>query len=151
MFLYSVKVGCEVSLFTLISCVFSFSRIFFGMLCWSSEKTWLLLWNNHRYTEMMKWILSATILFLFCALHHAQTMSVSSFVLDESDLTANLQGTIVLDQNGGKCALIRIQTTHKPKSVIRISLCRMTQRNPNDRFGLWTVQMPCMSSTIFMS
>lgn len=25
---------------------------------------------------------------------------------------------------------------HKPKSVIRISLCRTTQRNPNDRFGL---------------
>ena len=24
----------------------------------------------------------------------------------------------------------------KPKSVIRISLCRTTQRNPNDRFGL---------------
>ena len=23
-----------------------------------------------------------------------------------------------------------------PKSVIRISLCRTTQRNPNDRFGL---------------
>ena len=92
--------------------------------------------EQSQVQKKMKRIQSATIFFLFCALLHAQTMSVSSFVLDESDLTANLQGTIVLDQNGGKCALIRIQTTHKPKSVIRISLCRMTQRNPNDRFGL---------------
>ena len=41
----------------------------------------------------------------------AQNMSVSSFRLDESDLTANLQGTMVLDQNGEKCALIKIRTT----------------------------------------
>lgn len=47
------------------------------------------------------------------ALLHAQSISVSSFTLDEADLTANLKGTTVLDQNGGKCALIRIQTTQK--------------------------------------
>ncbi len=43
----------------------------------------------------------------------AQNISVTSFVLDESDLTANLQGTTVFDQNGGKCALVRVQTTQK--------------------------------------
>lgn len=32
--------------------------------------------------------------------------------MDPSDLTANTAGTIVLDQNGKKCALIKIETTH---------------------------------------
>lgn len=41
----------------------------------------------------------------------AQNISVESFRLDEMDLTANQQGTIVLDQNGEKCALIKIRTT----------------------------------------
>jgi hypothetical protein len=41
----------------------------------------------------------------------AQNISVSSFQLDETDLTANLKETIVLDQNGNKCALIKINTT----------------------------------------
>lgn len=39
-------------------------------------------------------------------------MSVESFKMNETDLTANQQGTIVFDQNGEKCALIRIETTH---------------------------------------
>lgn len=43
----------------------------------------------------------------------AQGIAVSSFAMDESDLTANQQGTTVFDQNGNKCALIRIQTTQK--------------------------------------
>ena len=43
----------------------------------------------------------------------AQNISVASFTLDEKDLTANLSGTIVEDQNGQKCALLRIQTTEK--------------------------------------
>ena len=50
-------------------------------------------------------------LFFFTLSLSAQNISVASFSLDESDLTANLQGTTVLDQNGEKCALIRIQTT----------------------------------------
>ncbi len=41
------------------------------------------------------------------------TMSVRSFTLLESDLTAQNRTTMVLDQNGDKCALIRIQTTQK--------------------------------------
>ena len=31
--------------------------------------------------------------------------------MDETDLTANTAGTIVMDQNGQKCALIRVETT----------------------------------------
>lgn len=40
----------------------------------------------------------------------AQTMSVVYFQPDETDLTANTAGTIVLDQNGDKSALIKIET-----------------------------------------
>ena len=40
-------------------------------------------------------------------------MSVSSFDMDIQDQTANLQGTTVYDQNGEKCALIKIKTTEK--------------------------------------
>ena len=43
----------------------------------------------------------------------AQDISVSAFYYDEKDLTANHAGTIVEDQNGDKCALIRVQTTQK--------------------------------------
>lgn len=42
-----------------------------------------------------------------------QKMSVSSFELDANDLTANTEGTIERDQNGDKCALIKIKTTEK--------------------------------------
>lgn len=41
----------------------------------------------------------------------AQSMSVTEFRYDENDLTANTAGTIVLDQNGDKSALIKIETT----------------------------------------
>ena len=53
--------------------------------------------------------------FILClaALLPAQNISVASFELDPNDLTANLEGTTVYDQNGQKCALIRIQTTQK--------------------------------------
>ncbi len=43
----------------------------------------------------------------------AQKISVSHFALAENDLTANSRGTTMLDQNGDKCALIRVQTTQK--------------------------------------
>ena len=41
----------------------------------------------------------------------AQNISVKSFSLDETDVTANLDGTTKYDQNGEKCALIKIFTT----------------------------------------
>ena len=41
----------------------------------------------------------------------AQNIGVASFRLAENDLTANLQGTQVLDQNGNTCALIKVETT----------------------------------------
>ena len=40
----------------------------------------------------------------------AQSVTVSSFELDENDPTANMPGTMVLDGDGEKCSLIKIQT-----------------------------------------
>ena len=59
---------------------------------------------------MYKLFLSIS-LFICSLLAGAQNMSVVSFQLNEQDLTANQQGTIVLDQNGEKCALIKVRTT----------------------------------------
>ena len=59
---------------------------------------------------MYKLFLSIS-LFICSLLAGAQNMSVVSFQLNEQDLTANQQGTIVFDQNGEKCALIKVFTT----------------------------------------
>ena len=48
---------------------------------------------------------------VFCA--SAQEMSVQSFVLAETDLTANTPGTMKHDQNGNVAALIKVETTQK--------------------------------------
>ena len=50
---------------------------------------------------------------LICHLQllNAQEMSVKSFYLAETDLTANTLGTMVYDQNGNVCALIKVETT----------------------------------------
>lgn len=50
------------------------------------------------------------LLSLCSAFTYGQNISVTDFRLDEMDLTANQQGTTVLDQNGEKCALIKIFT-----------------------------------------
>ena len=49
-------------------------------------------------------LLSSTIL-------SSQNIVVESFKHDEKDLDANLEGTIVRDQNGEKCALIKVRST----------------------------------------
>ena len=43
----------------------------------------------------------------------AQELAVQSFVLAETDLTANTPGTMIQDQNGNVCALIKVETTQK--------------------------------------
>ena len=48
------------------------------------------------------------ILTCFCA---SAQIAVASFSLLENDLTANTSGTMVTDQNGDKCALIKVETT----------------------------------------
>ena len=61
----------------------------------------------------MKRTIIAILLELVCVCLHAQELAVTSFKLSETDLTANLQGTTVLDQNGEKCALIKVVTVAK--------------------------------------
>ena len=51
----------------------------------------------------MKRIASFLILLALTLSLAAQNISVASFNLDEKDLTANLAGTSVEDQNGQKC------------------------------------------------
>lgn len=56
--------------------------------------------------------LIASILQTFCVIvMQAQNLAVQSFRMDETDLTANTAGTTVIDQNGNKCALIKVETT----------------------------------------
>ena len=43
----------------------------------------------------------------------SQGLVVDDFRMDETDITANLEGTTVLDFNGKKCALIKLETTQK--------------------------------------
>ena len=62
---------------------------------------------------MTKRLLLIFILLGMAVLSFGQDMSVKSFYLAETDLTANTPGTIVKDQNGNICALIKVETTHK--------------------------------------
>ena len=59
----------------------------------------------------MKHFSAILLLFLCVHLAQAQNLAVQNFRMDEADMTANTHGTTVMDQNGQKCALIRVQTT----------------------------------------
>ena len=59
----------------------------------------------------MKKILLFLFIQLFATILFAQNIVVESFRYDETDLDANLEGTIVYDQNGEKCALIKVRST----------------------------------------
>ena len=60
---------------------------------------------------MTKRLLLIFMLLGMAVLSFGQNMSVKSFYLAETDLTANTPGTIVYDQNGSVCALIKVETT----------------------------------------
>ena len=59
----------------------------------------------------MKRIIYICLLQSFVVLIQAQNIVMQSFCLDENDLTAQNEGSFVLDQNGKKCALIKVETT----------------------------------------
>ncbi|MBO5978931.1 MAG: PEGA domain-containing protein [Bacteroidales bacterium] len=61
----------------------------------------------------MKKLFITFVLMLCVQLLYAQQFSVNSFFLAETDLTANTPGTMVYDQNGNLCALIKVETTMK--------------------------------------
>lgn len=56
----------------------------------------------------MKRIICYSIFILQAIVGQAQTISVSSFKLLDTDLTANTAGTMEMDQNGETAALINI-------------------------------------------
>lgn len=68
--------------------------------------------NFHTCFCLKRWGIML-IIALMSSVAVAQKISVSNFYLAESDLTAQNRNTQVLDQNGDKCALIRVQTTQK--------------------------------------
>ena len=55
---------------------------------------------------------------LFFTILSAQNIVVESFTHLETDLTANLDGTTVYDQNGEKCALIKVRSNPPTKDFI---------------------------------
>ena len=55
---------------------------------------------------------------LFSAMLCAQNIVVESFEHIETDLTANIEGSIVYDQNGEKCALIKVRSNPPAKGFI---------------------------------
>ncbi len=59
----------------------------------------------------MKRIICYSIFILQAIVGQAQTISVSSFKLLDTDLTANTAGTMEMDQNGETAALIKVVTT----------------------------------------
>ena len=59
---------------------------------------------SHRFLSLFLFFM----LTCFCA---SAQIAVTSFSLLENDLTANTSGTMVTDQNGDKCALIKVETT----------------------------------------
>lgn len=60
---------------------------------------------------MRRFLLFLIVASLFPLLAGAQKIAVKNFSLAERDLDANTKGTMVFDQNGEKCALIKVQTT----------------------------------------
>ena len=68
----------------------------------------------HYSDTMKKFAAFITVLLGLCSFEmHSQTIAVESFTLSQTDMTANLEGTSVRDQNGEVCALIKIETTQK--------------------------------------
>lgn len=65
------------------------------------------------YNSFNKHIYLLVLLFFLSLTTHAQEISVTRFFHADKDLTAQKEKTAVLDQNGDKCALIRVQTTMK--------------------------------------
>jgi len=66
-----------------------------------------------RVPLIIKSVFAALLLFL-PSLLMAQSIQVSDFSFDEMDITANTNGTEVIDPNNGKkCALIKVHTTQK--------------------------------------
>ena len=84
------------------------------------------------YGRMMIFLL----LMLTSLVTYAQGIAVEKFEAAPEDLTANLKGTQVLDQNGDVCALIRIQTTQKG-FTFDVGALGITKTDDNKTAEVW--------------
>lgn len=71
-----------------------------------TEVKWIDLLGMRYYRLFLSFLL-----ILFCPILRAQSLSVESFRLLETDLTANTRGTMERDQNGEVAALIKVVTS----------------------------------------
>ena len=69
--------------------------------------------NNMLYSGWHDRMMMLMLLLFTSLTIYSQGIAVEKFEAAPNDLTANKQGTMVYDQNGDVCALIRIQTTQK--------------------------------------
>ena len=87
-----------------------------------------LCWHGRMIMLVLLLLTSLTI--------YSQGIAVEKFEAAPEDLTANLQGTQVLDQNGDVCALIRIQTTQKG-FVFDVGVLGITKTDDNKVGEIW--------------
>ena len=95
--------------------------------------------SANRYMIPRRWygrMMMFMLLMLITLATHAQGIAVEKFEAVPNDLTANLQGTQVLDQNGDVCALIRIQTTQKG-FVFDVGVLGITKVDDNKTAEVW--------------
>ena len=87
-----------------------------------------LCWHGRMIMLVLLLLTSLTI--------YSQGIAVEKFEAAPEDLTANLQGTQVLDQNGDVCALIRIQTIQKG-FVFDVGVLGITKTDDNKVGEIW--------------
>ena len=85
--------------------------------------------------EKFKYILSLLIFLFVSAKGYSQDITVTEFYLDEQDLTANGRHAVE-DQNGDKCALIRVQTTQKG-FIFDVGSAGITKTEDNHTGEIW--------------
>lgn len=85
--------------------------------------------------EKFKYILSLLIFLFVSAKGYSQVITVTEFYLDEQDLTANGRHAVE-DQNGDKCALIRVQTTQKG-FIFDVGSAGITKTEDNHTGEIW--------------
>ena len=110
-----------------------FYAFFVLILFFRTGKLMLTMVFVHNIMEWKRVVLAVLLPILFYVPIFSQSISVASFSLDENDLTANTEGTIVLDQNGEKCALIKVETTQTGFTfdVGSLSICK-TEQHPGE-------------------
>ena len=92
--------------------------------------------NNMLHSGWHDRMMLLVLLLLTALATYSQGIAVEKFEAAPEDLTANLQGTQVLDQNGDVCALIRIQTTQKG-FVFDVGVLGITKTDDNKVGEIW--------------